>query len=97
MQLPELVCAHNYDLNNYVYSYHLNSCTVILWNYIEDFIVILQLIIVTRIAKMYIVHTSNFSTLVTHKILYERQVNVKLAGIVEILVLFLLLKFLYYS
>ena len=37
---------------------------------------------------MCIVHTSNFLNLVTHKILYELQMKVKLAGIVELLLLY---------
>ena len=40
---------------------------------------------VTGFGKTWLVHTSNFSTLVTHKISYEWQINIKLSGIVELL------------
>ena len=40
-------------------------------------------IIVTGFGKMCIVHTSNFSTLVTDNISLEGQIGVKLSGIVE--------------
>ena len=44
---------------------------------------------VTEFAKMCIVHTSNFSTLVSHKIYLERQMDMKHLGIVELLFLYL--------
>ena len=45
-------------------------------------------VIVTGFGKTCIVHTSNFSTLETHKIYLERQTDVKLSGIVELLFLY---------
>ena len=42
----------------------------------------------TGFGKTCIVHTSNFSTLETHKIYLERQIHVKLSGIVEPLLLY---------
>ena len=42
-----------------------------------------QSVYVTGYGKTYIVHTFNFSTLVTHKISYELKINMKFAGIVE--------------
>ena len=44
--------------------------------------------IVTGFGKMCIVHTSNFSTLVSHKIYLEWWIDVKLSGIVELLFLY---------
>ena len=43
---------------------------------------------VTGFGKTCIVHTSNFSTVVTHKISLERQIDVKLPGIIETLLLY---------
>ena len=43
---------------------------------------------VTGFGKLCIVHTSNFSTFVTHKIYLEWQINLKLSGIVEPLFLY---------
>ena len=48
---------------------------------------------VTRFGKTCIVYTSNFSTMVTHKIYLEWQRDVKLSGIVESLLLYHPLKF----
>ena len=49
---------------------------------------------VTGFGKTCIVHTSNFLTLETHKVYFERQIHVKLSEIVELLFLYHHCKFL---